>query len=284
LKEAEPTLCAPDAEKSCFACCPPIRPAGYEHIRYKSSVRRMLLENTESFRKREQKVSPITGFSCWALGFLDGNYKQVGCLLHPARNGGTDLRSLVDYGEKCRRESCEAAKVFLKLAPLERKFWLQLTEGLDAFSYSSARINPLFKLTGWGADLLREIAREEGKRPWTKETFFSTYAFFTTRLDPRGNAYLLRRFMENKNLSLLKTNSFRVRFEAFSAGLVNFLMEKRPAREEGPYVHTLSLDRTFLDFLRLGLSLSRIPLDAAASLKAIVDREIEAFREEEGRT
>ena len=34
------SLCFPDEEKSCFACCPPIRAAGYEHIEYKNFINR----------------------------------------------------------------------------------------------------------------------------------------------------------------------------------------------------------------------------------------------------
>lgn len=30
----------------------------------------------------------ITGFSCWALGYMDNGHKMVGCLLHPGQNGG----------------------------------------------------------------------------------------------------------------------------------------------------------------------------------------------------
>jgi len=82
------TLCAPDREKSCFACCPPIRPAGYEHILYEAIVKRMLRENTKAFARGETGPAPITGFSCWALGYLDPEYRRVGCLLHPLQNAG----------------------------------------------------------------------------------------------------------------------------------------------------------------------------------------------------
>ena len=94
------TLCVPDAQRSCFACCPPIRPAGYEHIQYRNMVMRMLRENTKGFAAGGGGRSPITGFSCWALGYLDENFRQVGCLLHPAMNNGKDLRYRVGFGEK----------------------------------------------------------------------------------------------------------------------------------------------------------------------------------------
>ena len=121
-----PTLCFPDNRKSCFACCPPIRPPNYEHIQYKNLIQRMLRENTRAFSTRGEKVLPITGFSCWALGYLDKECRLVGCLLHPSRNRGKDLRFRVDYGGKCGRESCPESKVFLELGLDERELWLCL--------------------------------------------------------------------------------------------------------------------------------------------------------------
>ncbi|MBL7211240.1 MAG: hypothetical protein ISS61_02540 [Desulfobacteraceae bacterium] len=60
----KPTLCLPDTEKNCFACCPPIRPAGYEHLQHTGIVKRMLRENTRAFAGKGAAISPITGFSC----------------------------------------------------------------------------------------------------------------------------------------------------------------------------------------------------------------------------
>jgi hypothetical protein len=174
------TLCFPDHQKSCFACCPPIRQAGYEHIEHRNIIERMLRDNTRLFKNPGGKFVPITGFSCWALGYLDSKYRLIGCMLHPIQNNGIDLRYRTGYGEKCRRETCPEEKVFSLLDEEEQKFWLRLAEGLDSFSYSSRKSNPLFNMLGWGSDLLRIIARKENGKRYTKETFFKSYRFFVS--------------------------------------------------------------------------------------------------------
>ena len=74
--------------------------------------KRDLKENSEDFDRQGKGIIPITGFSCWALGYLKDNHRLIGCMLHPFQNDGVDLRFRVDYGEKCSRESCEEQKVF----------------------------------------------------------------------------------------------------------------------------------------------------------------------------
>jgi len=164
MAEVPATLCAPDEKKSCFACCPPIRPAGYEHLQYPNEVKRVLRENTTSLRREDKSVSPIRGFSCWGLGYLDDSFKRIGCLLHPSQNDGNDLRYRVDFGDKCARESCVEARIFAHLAPAAKVFWLRLSEGLDSFSYSSRTVNPLFHILVWGDSLLNLVPMAENQR------------------------------------------------------------------------------------------------------------------------
>jgi hypothetical protein len=279
-REAEPTLCVPDAEKSCAACCPPIRPAGYEHIQYPNIFKRMLRENTIAFAARTKEISPITGFSCWALGYLDERYRLVGCLLHPARNNGVDLRYLVDYGEKCRRESCPEAGVFLELEIADRQFWLHLADGLDSLAYSSKKLNPLFKMLGWGSEPLHLIASQEEGRSFTEASFSLAYPFFSTTLDPPGHAYLLNQLLKSSSVDPLMSKSFRARFEAFSTSLSRRLRENTSIhRPEAPYTHLAGLDRHFLNFLRLSVGIARIDREGASSLKQITDRAVEEFQE-----
>jgi hypothetical protein len=273
----EPTLCFPDGEKSCFACCPPIRPSGYEHIEYKNAIQRMLRENTSAYKTRKEGLSPITGFSCWALGYLDKACKLVGCLLHPAQNGGKDLRFSVDYGDKCRRENCPDSKIFLELDVNERRFWLHLADGLDSFAYSSIGSNPLFKMMGWGHPLLSLIARKEDGKVFTKESFFRAYPFFSTRLNPRANAYLLYQLVDKNRVDMLKTESFRERFERFSMWLSGQLKHVSSPMSGAQYTNRLGLDPRFLDFLRLSAGISRIEQEDALRLKDRVARAVKEF-------
>ncbi len=65
------SLCAPDPWRSCFGCCPPIRPAHYDPLDWVSSLKREFRENRELFSMNRRFGRPIIGFSCWALGYLD---------------------------------------------------------------------------------------------------------------------------------------------------------------------------------------------------------------------
>lgn len=280
--EIAPTLCFPDTEKSCFACCPPIRPAGYEHIQHKSIVKRILRENTLLFADKKEWISPITGFSCWALGYLDKRYRLVGCLLHPAQNGGADLRYRVDYGDKCRRETCPESNIFLDLGINERRFWIRLVDGLDSFAYSSNKNNPLFKMMGWGPEILRLVASHEDRNTFSKESFFRAYPFFSTKLHPRANAYLLNKLVRMENIALLKAESFRGRFKTFSAEISGRLRQTARQMPNATHTHLLTLDPYFLDFLRLSVGLTKIHLEEAVRLKKIVHKAIRTFQDEEG--
>jgi len=274
--QEDPSLCFPDRQKSCFACCPPIRPPSYEHIQHENMVKRMLRENTRAFGT-VKGISPITGFSCWALGYLDQACRLVGCLLHPAQNSGVDLRYRVDYGEKCRRESCPEAKVFSSLSISERKFWISLTRGLDSFSYSSRGFNPLFKLMGWGAEVLHGVYDHEGGRPLSREAFFQTYPIFSTPLNARANAYLLTRMVTSGPVERLKTEAFRLRFEAFSGNLNSCLQSWGNPGLHARHTHLLKGEPLFLDFLRLSAGIKQMDPKGAETLKVITDQHIEAF-------
>ena len=277
MSESPITLCAPDLEKSCFACCPPIRPPGYEHLQYRSEIKRVLRENTASIRREDKFLSPITGFSCWGLGYLDGGFKRIGCLLHPAQNGSQDLRFRVDYGDKCARESCVEAKIFMHFSPETKIFWLRLSQGLDSFSYSSRALNPLFHILGWGARILNEVAMAEKGRDHTRHSILKAYPFFETTLSPRANAYLLRALMNSGRLDLLGNARFRSRFEELSRRLTRRMSLKTRSSSTDPYVYLLPMDPDFLDFMRLSGHIVKATEQEAASLKKYVDCELAEF-------
>jgi len=280
MTELPLTLCTPDQEKSCFACCPPIRPPGYEHLPYANEIRRVLRENTASLRREDKSLSPITGFSCWALGYLDGGFKRIGCLLHPSQNDGEDLRYRVDYGGKCARESCVEAGIFQILAPEARVFWLRLSEGLDSFSYSSRTRNPLFRVLGWGAPLLNLVAMADKEQDLRTASILEIYTFFKTTLSARANAYLLKAIVDSEHLDLLKNVRFRSRFEEFSHHLSKQLSLATLSSSAAPYVHLLPMTTDFLDFLRLSARIVRATEEEAASLKEFTDHELAQLREE----
>ncbi len=236
----------------------------------------MLRENTREFDRQNRDPRPITGFSCWALGYLDDHCRLVGCLLHPARHQGEDFRFLTGYGEKCRREDCPESSIFLELPVEARRFWLHLADGLGSFEYSSRRFNPLFHLLGWGSALLGAIVVKENKEHLSPEHLSKTYPVLQSGVAPRANAYLLKGITRQRGIEALRGTLFERRFKDFSAHLMQHLSEL-PWQGDAPFTHLLSLDPLFLDLLRLGAGIKRIHDDLAISLKKEVDEQLSSF-------
>ena len=274
------SLCFPDNQKSCFACCPPIRPSGYEHIQYQKSVQRFLRENTRQFDPREKTIKPIIGFSCWALGYLDEDFRLIGCLLHPAVNGGEDFRHRIDFGEKCGRESCYESKIFSILNEKQQSFWLNLTRGLDSFAYSSRKENPLFKLLNWGPRILKLITAEETGMIFNVPSFFRTYPFFTIQVNPKAIAYILNRLINKENIHLLKKEEFKEFFYDVLTNLNQALIQELPDEEKGEYIHQLELDKDFLHFLRLSLKRTKMEIGQAERIKKMTDEILRHFKKD----
>ncbi|MEW5911792.1 MAG: hypothetical protein AB1814_04505 [Thermodesulfobacteriota bacterium] len=143
-------LCAPGLGLSCFACCPPIRPAGYDHADHQGSLRRLLADNTAAISQGRLPNAPIIGYWCPGLGCLDWAGRQVGCLLHPARHDGQDRRGPTGYAAKCSRESCAPARAFARLSAEAQAMLIAPCAGMDSFAFSSPRLNPVLRLLAFG--------------------------------------------------------------------------------------------------------------------------------------
>jgi len=110
-------LCQPDSGKSCGACC-----GIYNYVDSSpEALGDRLRRRTERFRSEVRGAEDLAAFSrtiraaedqarrfdviycCEFAGFLDHGERRVGCLLHPAQNGGVDMRGVSFYG----RELCD---------------------------------------------------------------------------------------------------------------------------------------------------------------------------------
>lgn len=271
------SLCFPDRIKSCFACCPPIRPAGYDHFDHKNSIKRLLLENSSEYDPEDKDVRPVTGFSCWAMGYVDNEYRQPGCLLHPCQNRGHDLRYRIDYGTKCIREICYEARVFERLNEEQKKFWLTLAEGMDSFEYSSRKINILFKITGWGNKILGIIADRESDKISGKSPFLKAYPFFDSNIYPRGNAYLLTYLVNKRGVKALKKMKFMKSFKLFSRNLTASIKERFDMVTGPVHVHKMDMDPLFTDFLRLSLQLKKSEYSTVENILNYTDDQLKLF-------
>ncbi|MBF0477480.1 MAG: hypothetical protein HQK59_16990 [Deltaproteobacteria bacterium] len=156
---------------------------------------RELRDNTSRYDPAELSLKPITGFNCWALGYLDRAFKLVGCLLHPVQNGGRDLRGRIDYGHKCAREFCLEANIFDQLTAEHRRFWLGLAEGLDSFQYSSNLMNPLFRVLNFGPGVLSAMAAHSGPESMADRELISAYPFLSMPARPRSHAFLVEQII-----------------------------------------------------------------------------------------
>lgn len=273
------SLCFPDGLKSCFACCPPIRPPGYDHSDYKNIIKRILLENTAGYRPEDRSIMPVTGFSCWAMGYIDPEFRQPGCLLHPSQNNGEDLRYRIDYGTKCLRETCNEAKVFEGLNEDQKNFWLRLADGLDSFEYSSRKTNILFNIIGWGERVLASIADRESGNILNRKSFLESYPFFRSNILPKGYAYLLALIDIKKGSKVLKNPGFERAFLLFSKGLINGITARFDMGTGPVHVHKMDIDPQFADFLRISLQLKKSEYPRVGKIMEYTDRQLELFCE-----
>lgn len=249
------SLCAPDADRSCFGCCPPIRPHGYDPLDWVSSLKREFREHRKALSRNVHSPKPIIGFSCWALGYLDAQGRTIGCLLHPARHAGRDLRHLTGYQEKCSREFCLPARQFHRLPPPFQAFWLGLAAGLDSFYYSSPRANPLFHVLLWGSPVLEKMANFALARGHSVTEIVYAYPFLTREgLFPRGHRFLVESVLRHGHERKLWNNA---QIEAMAQEIHETICaelnrwKSSPHGFDGLYVHQMGLGEDFADYLRL---------------------------------
>lgn len=267
------TLCAPSEEHSCFACCPPIRPAGYDHLDYRSSIARELSDNRTRYLSEGPRFRPIVGFTCWALGFLDAGGRTVGCLLHPCRNDGEDLRHLVDYGDKCGREYCLPAQTFDLMSTSHRRFWLALVAGFDAFRYSSSRENPLFHILLWGHEVLHRLHEEAALHSWGAGELLGRHPFLMgPAWNPRSHRYLFRLVLDATGERPISPEDLESSCQDLWTRILALPLNRMTSAGTPPGVptHSLPMETDYLDFLRLALGRQRISSTVAHRLRDMI--------------
>jgi len=190
---------------------------------------------------------------------LDLKGVAVGCLLHPARNQGRDLRDLTGYGEKCRREICREAEIFNGLPSSSADFVLGLTRGLDSFAYSSTKRNPAFRLLQWGPGVIERLAASE-PGGLSRREYLERYAYLARDLNPKRDAYPVDMLLDRVGLDVLCRPDFLARYKD---ALARFSARHRQAvtlpLDNRPYLHRLDLPSpgSFISFLKHALGWSR---------------------------
>ncbi|MCK5681261.1 hypothetical protein KAI46_10680 [bacterium] len=196
------SLCFPDNNKSCFYCCPPIRNPEADPLDNIEGRCRELRLNRKKLPENIALAEEISGEICWGLGFLDDAEQQAGCLLHPLRHGGDDLRHLTGYQFKCANALCREAMIFAELNQNEQQFCLSLCQEMDSFTYSS-RSNPLMRLLAWETEMVKLIISDSNK---DSSTFSARYGFLWQQLDFRLDGYLALEIAERGGVNFLRNN------------------------------------------------------------------------------
>ncbi len=200
-------------------------------------------------------------------------------MLHPSGHSGRDLRHYVDFGQKCARETCTEARMFDRLAPNVKRFFLPLADGLDSFGYSSHTTNPLFGLMHWGRELLSLVAENEKEPIRDREEFSAEFPFLASRLDPASHAYCVTRIVSVTGPGFLKSASSVQPYAEVFEKLAKQHAVPPQRQTDRPHVHTCHGDDRYVAFLRHGLGIRRTTHSEAVTLKMLVDAEIDRFRE-----
>ncbi len=220
-------LCSPGLGLSCFACCPPIRPAGYDHYPHRRELRREFILHRQHFIAGRLPKRPLVGFTCPGLGFLDPGGRRVGCLLHPARNQGRDLREVTGYRDKCARESCPETRAFRLLSAAERACLLEPCRGMDPFQFSSRGQNPLMRLLALGPEVARQAAGLGGGWPAPLQE-----SGCLDELEP-SRGWLLARLLERRGKGFLRRPGLAGVVEELAGELRLRLMPQPPLEAGG---------------------------------------------------
>lgn len=244
------SLCSPTPELACFACCPPLRPPGYDHLDYRSSLTRLLSENRGAFLAGHRPSRVIQGFWCPGLGFLDPAGRRVGCLLHPAANQGRDLRGPTGYRDKCHRESCAEARAFDQLAQPPRTRLMELCAAMDSFVFSSRRANPVMRLLALGP----ATAAAAAELPGLSLAELTAWPWLS-RVDP-ALGWLIGRLVAETGPELLRRPELHGDLQRLVHRLRRAL-GPRPPLEQGQPLHQVMADQWQARFWRYVLKRNR---------------------------
>jgi hypothetical protein len=192
----------------------------------------MFSENRQAFLAGQVPDRVQIGFSCPGLGFLDSAGTQVGCLLHPARNQGRDLREPTGYREKCARESCPQFRAHAALDEQSRALLISLCAGMDPFTFSSRNANPLMRLLAFGPEVAAAAA---GLSPSNIEELAAWT--WLQEADP-AHGWLLARMLEKRGPGVLREPNVTKLLRNKAADLAKRL-GPAPPLEQGEPLFTL---------------------------------------------
>ncbi|MCK4378533.1 MAG: hypothetical protein KAW01_04275, partial [Deltaproteobacteria bacterium] len=182
------------------------------------------------------------------------------------------------YRSKCAGTLCQEAVLFSRLNPVRQRFYLDLTDGMDSFHYSSRRANPLMKILPWGILILDAIFLLEQGKSLTRMEFIRRYGFFWHELDCRLDSWLVGEIIKRHDLEKIMANPRE--YLAFRQQLLRRLQpEKAQPAVESPAVpvHRLSIPLELSRLLKFGLNLWEATAAEVNRLQEVMLQEIDQF-------
>ena len=129
-------------------------------------------------------------YCCEYLGFLDENERRVGCLLHPAQNGGSDLRGASFYGQElCEGHFCPS---YHYLSPAEQAALVGLLDDWYLYGLCVTDIDFVKSYFCILSDRVGEMPRPEAFHHGPLRE--AAHAFFSLKTDWPFRSASVRRF------------------------------------------------------------------------------------------
>jgi hypothetical protein len=178
------------------------------------------------------------------------------------------------------------AKTFDALSEKAKRFYLDLTSGMDSFQFSSRDWNPVFPVLLWGRVVGEKIAETEGFRRMHRDDFKERYNAFFTVLSYKTDGYFVERVVERAGFSCLRKPWFFECYDKWKEGVVRRRRIDDTSSRATPGanpsnrpVHLYDIPLSFSRLLKFSLNIWNAPAERVASLKKQIDGEIESFIE-----
>lgn len=109
------------------------------------------------------------------------------------------------------------------------------------------------------------------------DELFRIYPFLNTSHDPRGCAFIIRRFVSKNDISRLKDMGFKEELEALIQELKKDVQAFKLKDGNKEYYYKLGLERDFLELIRFAFKIDKLSLNDALKIKEIVLKRVETL-------
>jgi hypothetical protein len=148
----------------------------------------------------------------------------------------------------------------------------------DAFSYSSRRLNPVFRLLSWGGDVVEALLEREPD--FGPEVLLRYEALFGA-LTPRTDEYWVKRFVRGGRWDFLEPEACErmVRFrERLETDIRTIFGVRGPGdRTDLPMVHMYPVPKSLTRWLKFGVGIWRADEAEMNRISARIERALDGW-------